>query len=77
MIRTAAEGGGVTTQSAQRTKAPRNERQPELIVVCAWCKQRERDGDSWVARRSQLRDDELSHGICPVCLERELRRLKE
>jgi hypothetical protein len=66
----------MTIQPIRRATPPRPNAPQELPIVCAWCKQRERDGDSWGPRRTQARDDELSHGICPVCLQRELDRMK-
>jgi hypothetical protein len=65
----------MTTLPLRRSNESRHDSKP-LVIVCAWCKQRERNDDRWIPRRTTARDDELSHGICPTCLRRELRRMK-
>lgn len=62
------------TAQERRWPQERRPRRPELTIVCAWCKLRQRDGDVWVPRRTTARDDELSHGICPECFRREIEK---
>jgi hypothetical protein len=47
---------------------------PQYTVVCAWCKERQRYGDTWGPRKTRMNDSQLSHGICPDCFRRELEK---
>ncbi|MBA4192721.1 MAG: hypothetical protein C0467_32545, partial [Planctomycetaceae bacterium] len=45
-----------------------------LLPVCAWCKRVRNDQDYWQSVEEymvEVTDCKLSHGICPVCLDRE------
>lgn len=52
----------------------------ELLPICSYCKKVRDDANYWqqvdgyLARRSAIR---FTHGICPDCLDRELRQLAE
>jgi hypothetical protein len=41
-----------------------------LKVICAWCK-------AYLRGPASAPDNEVSHGICPACLERERAKLRE
>lgn len=46
----------------------------QLLSVCAWCKKIHHQ-DDWIPLESYLRDHQrhdLTHGICPSCLERQI-----
>lgn len=50
-----------------------------LIPICAWCHKVRDDSGYWQQLESFLRDNthgELSHGICPECLVKQLDALK-
>jgi phosphoserine phosphatase RsbU/P len=45
-----------------------------LLPICAWCKSIRKDGDYWQSVETYIADHadvRFTHGICPVCLERE------
>lgn len=42
-----------------------------MPVICAWCRARERFGETWGPLRSDPETPRASHGICPACLARE------
>jgi Zn finger protein HypA/HybF involved in hydrogenase expression len=41
-----------------------------LKVICAWCK-------AYLRGPASAPDNEVSHGICPACLERERAKLRQ
>jgi hypothetical protein len=40
-------------------------------IICAWCNERQRHGNSWGPRTTRGDERNLSHGICPECFNRE------
>jgi DNA-binding response OmpR family regulator len=52
----------------------------QLIPICAWCKKIRTDENYWLQVEEYLRDHadvNVSHGICPECLQRNLESLPE
>lgn len=47
----------------------------EIILVCAWCEQVKVD-DEWINKMVEHKPN-VSHGICPKCLEVERNKLKQ
>jgi integral membrane sensor domain MASE1 len=50
-----------------------------LLPMCAWCKKIRDDQDYWHAVEKYIADHteaQISHGICPECLAKEMRALK-
>lgn len=45
-----------------------------LNVVCAWCHKAEKINGEWVKNDKPLESGNTSHGICPVCSEKEMER---
>jgi hypothetical protein len=60
-------------------RSPGHQRQRQAAttysIICAWCKQRQRYGDTWGPCTASSDDPNLSHGICPECFERERAKL--
>ena len=43
-----------------------------LLPVCAWCRHVRNDGDYWQSVEeyvAELTDCQVTHGICPTCLD--------
>lgn len=66
----------MTTLYAHGRAAEHEQHAQPLSVVCAWCKARERRGDTWGPLSSEQCTAYVSHGICPDCFARELKKLK-
>lgn len=49
----------------------------EMTIICAWCKQRERTGDTWGPLCSDPNAPGASHGICPACFVSEEAKLAQ
>jgi phosphoserine phosphatase RsbU/P len=46
-----------------------------LLPICAWCKSIRKDGDYWQSVEAYIADHadvHFTHGICPICLDREV-----
>lgn len=57
-----------------RRRTRRRQIKPAYTIVCAWCG-RARDGDRWHRLATPPAGAEVSHGICPECLQRQIEQI--
>lgn len=57
-----------------RRSARRRRITPTYITVCAWCG-KVRDGDRWSYAAALPESAEVTHGICPDCLQRQIEQV--
>jgi PAS domain S-box-containing protein len=51
-----------------------------LLPICAWCNRIRNDEGSWESLGAYLKreaDTDVTHGLCPACLDRQLNELPE
>jgi hypothetical protein len=57
-----------------RRRTRRQRLQSTYITVCAWCG-RVRDGERWHSAATPPDSAEVTHGICPECLQRQIAQI--
>lgn len=66
----------MTAQIAHQRARRKGYKPQKPPVICAWCKARQRRGDTWGPLKTRFDSTQVSHGICPDCFAHELQRLK-
>jgi len=68
----------VTTNQRLQTALDEIKTLRGTLLICSYCKKIESNPDTWMEVENYVRkhsDAEFNHGVCPVCLQKEVMRL--
>ena len=68
----------VTTNEKLQTALDEIKTLRGTLLICSYCKKIETNPDTWIEVENYVRqhsEAEFNHGVCPVCLQKQMRRL--